>query len=1140
MVPEEEHAQKADAPSRQGVPASGGALTSEDSGTSPEQPRIRLLGPPALDLAASVSHPLSPKDAALLAKLALDGPQPRGVLCGLLWPESSEKQAAQNLRQRSTQLGRLSGGRLLVLGASVSLEPSLAVDVKSLHAINGYELLVAGELLAGCDFGAYDELDRWVQQARLRMATECAELLASHAEGLESAGRLHEALRYARRVAELAPMSEHGVRRLMRLHYLRRDRAAAREAYLRFAGGLNDEQGRLPVEETRQLMQTIELEESRQNARRRPVPPSVLRPPVLVGRDAEWSEMALAWKRDRPFILIGEGGIGKTRLLEEFSRHSKGSVVVTASLGDVDAPLALLGRLLVEVEQRHAAPISPEARLELARIRPEFGTAPRSPPNVYVIRHAVEQMLLAATRQGLKAVLLDDVHRADVASMELLRWLVSRADLTHLRWGLAARPNGGALSAWTNAAERPVPIDLRRLEPKELVTLLASLALPTLVDTDLAAQLYRHAGGHPFYTLATLQDALSQGANLRDPALPRPDSVHVLLDERLRELPEPALRVLRVAAIAGPDLRVDRVARVLDCAVMDLAGPWALLESAGILSGEAFAHELLNDSALRAVPQGMQQALHRRFAQVLMQDQAARPSDIARHFEDGQAWPEAAAHWTEAAYAARRRACLAEQIDLFERAARCFALAGDTGGRCDALLGRLDGLQRRLGGNSVLEALAEVDVLADSSLRRLRCRLLRAEAWIDAEQTQGLAEAETAVRESALHPELLAEAFALQAQALAQQGRYAAARQAGEHALEAAQAHGDDAQRLSALHAQAYVCYADGRLAEALVWQVKGVELAEHIGFRAESAAGEGHVAALLASIGDVPGTHTQALRAQDSHRAVGMSNESTFGIVNRIVLGVAAAALGRFNESLTALRDAVHDAERSAAPAAQAKAGLALASVWLTLGRTEDALNVLDELSPALGPGMQMQALLLRARAAEQAGLSPQRHLAALGEVDRKYHGLPLVMSAHFESSYQGDASEMIERLSAVRAECLEKGLTGTARSMQWRTLVRLLDRPGETLLQAALEHARDLNSHVENGLSAKCYVPQVWATLAVAYARCGLGSEHAACGAAARSWIERTASRVPPPLRDGFLKVNRYNRLILSGEEAGVPGAL
>jgi len=53
--------------------------------------------------------PLAPRDAALLAWLALEGPTARTRLAGLLWPDSDAEAARNALRQRLFQLKRLLG-----------------------------------------------------------------------------------------------------------------------------------------------------------------------------------------------------------------------------------------------------------------------------------------------------------------------------------------------------------------------------------------------------------------------------------------------------------------------------------------------------------------------------------------------------------------------------------------------------------------------------------------------------------------------------------------------------------------------------------------------------------------------------------------------------------------------------------------------------------------------------------------------------------------------------------------------------------------------------------------------------------------------------------------------------------------------
>ena len=874
--------------------------------------RIRLLGEPALETSGTTRPIKIDKAAAALAKLSLDGPQPREVLCTLLWPDAEPRDSAISLRQLSHRLSKLAGGvALLELGATVRLAPGLPqTDAAMPTALPPEALLKSGPLLAGCEFGKLQDLDRWLGDARTVVVSRCADALAAHAESLERERRLHEAIVYARRVVELVPHGEHGVRRLMRLHYLRHDRAAAKEAYQKLAAALREVQVEQPSAETEQLLQTVLLSEPDQATKRRALPPSLQHPPVLIGRDQALAAMHAAWSRQEPFLLVADAGLGKTRLLGDFCRGMSGCVIESAYPGDETAPLGLLGRVLAEIEARLAPTVAAASRAELARIRPEFGRAADLPADQARMRQAMAHCLQAAMAQGLEAVVLDDLHYADLDSIEALRWLSAHKHLRALRWGLATRPPvgnqpGQALTAWLCDSQRPSRIDLQPLTPAELDNLLSSLALPDLRGRSMARQLFRHAGGIPFFVLATLREALNQGVDLRSQAMPQPASVHALLDGKIGALPPSAQDVLRVAAVAGPELRADRVARMLGRSVLDLAEDWAVLEAGQMLVGERFSHDLMHDCALRSVPRGVRQALHRQFAALLMHDSSARAAAIARHWEEGEDWPQAAAHWRAAASLALHSGCLSVQITLLERAATCFQRAGDNGGRFDALHARLDSLRLRHGGDRVLDVLPELDALCDNSLRRLQCKLAAIAALVDLERAQEAAAlADAAVADAAQHPTLLSDAHALQAQALAQRRRFAEATAAADRAWALADRAEDRLQTLRALHAQMYVRYADGWLADAVVWQSRALALSAELGRHSAVASGTGHLAALLAAIGDVRASHVQAHLAQRLHTDLGLATSSTLRIVNAIVLGTAAAAMGQYGDALTALQE--------------------------------------------------------------------------------------------------------------------------------------------------------------------------------------------------------------------------------------------
>jgi len=1082
---------------------------------------------------------LSDKDAALLAKLVLDGPQPRAALCELLWPGSAAAKAGANLRQRASRLHAAAGAPFIELGATVALHPAVKIDLSDPEHLDDPALLATHGLLAGVDLGDHSELDHWLAEARRRVAERCTAVLAARADALEQEGRLPEALAMARRIVEWLPLPEQGWRRLMRLHYLGGDRAAAQEAYWRLHALLRDELGVRPSTETQQLAQTLEVAEaSSMPALHRPVPVSLMRPPVLVGRHAPWAAMVAAWEQGQPFVLVGEAGLGKSRLLEVFMQGREGLLADRARPGDDQAADALLGRLLWIIEQRYAPVCSALQRAELARVQPAFGLRPASPAHLAVVRHAIEAWLVDAMARGLRAIVVDDLHNADRGSLETLRWLAASPALSALRMGFATRPwqqqgVGALLQAWFADSQRPVRIDLQALSPAELRELLASLALPTLLDEQVAAHLYRHAGGHPLYTLATLQDAVTRGARLQQPgALQPPPSVSALLDARVRDLPEAVRELLQAAAVGGADLTVERAARLLGRTPLELTDAWALLEAHNVLRGEAFSHDLVHEAALRAVPQGLRQALHRRWAALLEQEGDALPARTAEHWERGLRAPEAGRAWFRAAQAARRVGQLAEQATLLASAARCHREAEDRAACFDALLARLESVHLREGGAAVLAALPEVEQMADTTAQRVACRIERIEALLEQGRAHDAAtEATRALDEVGPQVDLALRLRAQLAMALAQDHQADAALRHATQAVQAARPRGDPPLALKALNALMFVHWSAGRLAEAVAAQREELACAESIGDRTLMIASRTSLAALLAGVGDVRGTYEHARSARAQHGDLGLARGSTPFVLNSTVLGAAAAALGHFDEALDALQEAVDRAGTEAAAAVRAKALIALASLWLVLGRGDRARERAQQV-PAEGvpPGMQMQAAWLLARAAPLSQTTARATWRRFDHLAGQHADLPLVLGVTFELSYRDAAPAAIERLRRARAECEMLGLHGTARTFAWRELARWLELPGPEAFEASMGLARDLEAHAADGLSARSYPPETWWHLAQAFARGGEAERERACRRLARQWVETAIARMDPALRHAFAEGHATNREVLA----------
>ena len=1095
-----------------------------------------LLGAPRWRIGDGGARMLSRKDAVLIAMLALSGLQPRDVLAGRLWPEVDQRGAAANLRQRIARLRRDTGHRAFDTGPSVRLADGVAFDLASIPTMSAEALFYAGELLAGFDYTDNEFLHTWVNEQRERLRRARADALAGHAQRHEAKGEVVAALRLNERILSLMPLQEHAWRRQMRLHYLRGDRSSAIHAFERFDAMLRDETGTRPSEETLELLRTIEHAQPVAQKMRAVLPASLMRPPVLVGREPALRALARAWAAHRVFIVSASTGMGKSRLLSEHLQGQPGLVIEQGQPGDRQTPYSLLARLLRSVLGRQALALTEFTRSELARIVPEIGVAPPPAGQQAALWRAIENLFVQASQAGLCAVVVDDLQYADLATLEALRWLSASLLLADLRFGFATRPVDGIDAAalmhdWLGDSSRPELVELALLAPADVEALVASLGLPELEPVALGAALFRHAGGHPFFTLETLKDVVLHGQGQDGSSLPSPATAQTLLERRLRRLPPQALDLMRLAAVAGADLTVERAAQLLRCSALTLAAPWSELEAANVLEGLTFVHDLVRDCAMRLVPRVVRRVLHADLARMLAEDATVPHGRVAEHWQAAECWPEAATCLHAAGLAARYAGRLVEQQALLARAAECHRRVGNAAGEFDAVHDSLDGLLIRSGGAAVLAELPRLNALARSGEQRLKAMLMHAEALLDLTRAAEAAEVSAAAVEAAQHhPAHLSDALCMHGMALAQGGRLEDAISVQREAAFLTHASGDKAKALRATHALAFVLFIANRIPGAIVAQREAVRLAGDIGDSAELALAEGNLATFLSVIGDPPATYQQADKARTLHAAMGSSENGTQGGLNLVNLGGAAAFLGRFEEALAALAEAARILGAQASPAATAKARIALAGLWLTLGSAHAARGVLADMPPGTPPIWQAQWHLTLARAAALEGEPDDQHLQFVMHLLAANPALERTAALWHEWARHGEPLSVIAALRPVRAECDLQGQHGVSRALAVREIACHVGMPSSPDRDAVVDQAAGLLPHVAEGLHASTYPPEAWLILARAFERGGQLLTGQTCRDAALAWINDVAlPNVPAPYRERFLGKNPVNRALL-----------
>lgn len=661
-----------------------------------------VLGTNRLGLGEKIYTP-ERKTAALLGYLALEGPTPRSRLAGLLWPDSGEATARNNLSQALRRLQQAVGTPLILTGDALELSGALEVDALTFRAAilagkADAALRVSTELLGPLDYDDLPEFGEWLWGTREVLSDLRREALGAAVTNLEGRGEFAAALEYAQALLEADILSERAHAHVIRLYYLLGDRAAALRAYARCANLLKRELGVEPLPETRALLQSIE-QGSLQVPPVTPkggMPLTLLRPPQLIGRDTAWRELSAALASGRGAVLRGPAGIGKTRLLQDFAASQGEVLVFEGRPGDRNVPYATVARAFRNVVQKHQGWVrEPWVRAELARILPELGNAPPIASEVEKLRFYDAQLqLLQEVARGAAplTLIVDDLQFADAASAEALYFIFSQL------WGTPNR-GIGVLVAYRDDEVLPelearflqavdsgqaVLLDLEPLSEAAVAALMTSLALENVQGADLARRLYPYAGGNPFFLLEALKSTVEGGALAAATPAALPPRLRELIARRVQRLSPGALRLLQAAAVLGGDFGADLIGGMLGLSSLELLEGFAELERSGFMQETHFAHDLLFEGVLAALPPTAKVLLHQRAAATLT-ELRADPARIAEHWLESGNREAAVPFLLRAAERSKKAYLHREALGFYQRAAGLLEAAGQQSDLFDVL-----------------------------------------------------------------------------------------------------------------------------------------------------------------------------------------------------------------------------------------------------------------------------------------------------------------------------------------------------------------------------------------------------------------------------------------------------------------------
>jgi DNA-binding NarL/FixJ family response regulator len=428
--------------------------------------------------------------------------------------------------------------------------------------------------------------------------------------------------------------------------------------------------------------------------------------------------------------LVGEPGIGKTRLLKELAARAeaRGHLVLSGAASELERGLPFsvfvdaLEEYVAGLEPERLAALDDEVQAELAHVFPSLsalahGRGVALQQERYRSHRAVRDLLVRLAAPTPLVLVLDDVHWADSASVELLGALLRRRPAAAVLMVFAIRPRQmpDRLSAALERAYREGV--LTRIELGALSQVEARAFLGEAVDAVQAKALYEESGGNPFY-LQQLARALeltggaATAVTELSSAIEVPSAVAAALTEELALVSQPARLVLQGAAVAGdrfePELAAVAAGASEDSTMeaIDELLQLDLIRQTDVPRRFRFRHPLVRRAVYETTPGGWRLGAHERCAEALSArggaiaarahhvERSAREGDlgaVAVLREAGEATarlaPESAARWFGGAVRLLPQSAPAEyRVELLLARAGALAAAGHFPDSHEALL----------------------------------------------------------------------------------------------------------------------------------------------------------------------------------------------------------------------------------------------------------------------------------------------------------------------------------------------------------------------------------------------------------------------------------------------------------------------
>ncbi len=398
--------------------------------------------------------------------------------------------------------------------------------------------------------------------------------------------------------------------------------------------------------------------------------------------------------------IVGDAGIGKSRLLFEFRKTLEGRPltyleghclsygrdipyipvldILRAGCGitDADTPEAMAEKVWAGFKEVGMDPVEGAPYLlHLLGLKDGTDRLAALAPEVIKARtfEILREMNVRRSRQNLLIIIVEDLYWIDKTSEEYLASLAEVVAGARILLVSTYRP--GYRPPWIEKSYA-TQIALQPLVPEDSLSVVHSLLATDQVADSLVEVILSKAGGNPFF----LEELARTVRGSLSPTVAVPDTIEEVLLARIDQLPPEGKRLLRSAAVIGKDLPFRLVQAIAEMPEEALRRGLGRLQAAEFLYETSsaseveytFKHALTHEVAYGSLLPAQRRDLHARITEAIEQLYSDRLAErvefLAHHAFQGGVWGKAVTYLRQAGAKAAARSAHREAVTYFEQA----------------------------------------------------------------------------------------------------------------------------------------------------------------------------------------------------------------------------------------------------------------------------------------------------------------------------------------------------------------------------------------------------------------------------------------------------------------------------------------